>query len=370
MHRHHLNHWRSYGTHLCCSLLALGLLAGCSDGIVRRKNVKDLSPQERQDYVSAVLKLKETASPYSENTRWYDEFVLLHKQVVEHSKEHSMHMGHANPNFLPWHRKMLLLFEEALQEVSGKDITLPYWDWTDPESTQAVFAEDFMGPGGTQEQEYAVLSGPFRKGAWKLNIMPFDIERAPYDYLVRGVGNSSGNFKPNSREIRYTFQVPTPADVETCLSIPEYDPADDPDRWTMNVPKLKSFRNCLEGFGGRREDGTLDEAQYMHNVMHDWVAGIFELPNGRVMMGTMEPLETSPNDPIFFLHHANVDRIWALWEQRHGSSYLPNGDGPEGINRNDPMFPFDMYASDPRVAEHGITAGDMLDTRTLGYEYE
>ena len=33
---------------------------------------------------------------------------------------------------------------------------------------------------------------------------------------------------------------------------------------------------------------------------------------------------TSPNDPVFFLHHCNVDRIWALWQYAHpASAYLP-----------------------------------------------
>ena len=24
----------------------------------------------------------------------------------------------------------------------------------------------------------------------------------------------------------------------------------------------------------------------------------------------------SPNDPLFFLHHANLDQLWALWEEQ------------------------------------------------------
>jgi tyrosinase len=360
-------------------LLACVALAGCDEEEYRlRKNVKNLSAQERQDYVAAVLKLKQTPSPHDSRYSWYDQFVVFHKQVVELGKQHdgehpTVHQGHTNPTFLPWHRKMLLLYEDALREVSGKDITLPYWDWTDPESTAAVFAEDFMGPGGVKEQDYAVLSGPFRKGVWTLNVLPDPArwsEKAPYTHLVRGLGDDSGNFKDGTREIQYRFSLPTLADVETCLSIPEYDPAGDKDSWTRLVPKLKSFRNCLEGFGGRLADGTEDPGQYMHNIVHDWVAGIFQRPDGRVLVGTMEPLETSPNDPIFFLHHANVDRIWALWEQRHGSTYTPGSGGPAGSNRDDPLLPFQQYADDPRMKAHGLTSGSMLDTSSLSYAYE
>ena len=40
---------------------------------------------------------------------------------------------------------------------------------------------------------------------------------------------------------------------------------------------------------------------------------------------------TSPNDPVFFLHHCNVDRLWARWQYAHPNApYLPAGDGPAG----------------------------------------
>jgi tyrosinase len=39
----------------------------------------------------------------------------------------------------------------------------------------------------------------------------------------------------------------------------------------------------------------------MHNTVHQWVGG------------TMNSLMYSPQDPMFWLHHANVDRIWSTW---------------------------------------------------------
>jgi tyrosinase len=29
----------------------------------------------------------------------------------------------------------------------------------------------------------------------------------------------------------------------------------------------------------------------------------------------MDPFN-SPNDPLFFLHHANLDQLWALWQEQ------------------------------------------------------
>ena len=42
-----------------------------------------------------------------------------------------------------------------------------------------------------------------------------------------------------------------------------------------------------------------------HNTVHNTIAGD---------MATM----LSPRDPIFFLHHANIDQIWASWNRQGG----------------------------------------------------
>ncbi|MEW2081037.1 tyrosinase family protein [Streptomyces sp. NPDC005283] len=40
---------------------------------------------------------------------------------------------------------------------------------------------------------------------------------------------------------------------------------------------------------------------------------------------------SSPNDPVFFLHHANVDRLWEGWMNRQGRTYLPTMSEPANI---------------------------------------
>jgi tyrosinase len=382
---------------LLCALLALAALTGC-EAPRHRKNVKDLTAEEKRDFVEAVLKLKQTPSPFDKQLSWYDQFVVFHKQVTRASiKEHNQ--GHHTPAFLPWHRKMLMLYEDALREVSGKNITLPYWDWTDPASTNAVFAEDFMGPSGDgapcsgsnpdMERCYAVLKGPFRKGEWTINIKPEDpknLERVGENttWLVRAQGVNSGNLDETACETaslnavpdrcaeKYPVSLPTTEDVERCLAVPTFDKAP----WNLYVPLNESFRNCLEGFSGVQGDPR----QGMHNIGHDWVAGMVLLDSDvletdaprdiKIFYGTMEPLETSPNDPVFFLHHANVDRIWAQWEARHPDAYEPNGEGQVGWNPEDTMYPFDQYASVQRMAKHGLTIQSMLSTKALNYEYK
>jgi len=37
---------------------------------------------------------------------------------------------------------------------------------------------------------------------------------------------------------------------------------------------------------------------------------------------------TSPNDPVFYLNHCNVDRVWEAWMVHNGRSYLPIQSSP------------------------------------------
>jgi len=44
---------------------------------------------------------------------------------------------------------------------------------------------------------------------------------------------------------------------------------------------------------------------------------------------------TSPNDPVFYLNHCNVDRIWAGWQDIHGNpSYLPDSNESSTLLRH------------------------------------
>jgi tyrosinase len=83
---------------------------------------------------------------------------------------------------------------------------------------------------------------------------------------------------------------------------------------------------------------------------------------------------TSPNDPVFFLHHSNIDRIWAEWQDDitrrnepfswyppQGTITFPDGSIIQGHNRNDHMKPW---------GTNGNTIENVLDYRSLKYKYE
>jgi tyrosinase len=72
-----------------------------------------------------------------------------------------------------------------------------------------------------------------------------------------------------------------------------------------------------------------------------------------------------PYDPVFFLHHCLIDKVWADWQELQKVNdpdgtphYAPLQDGPPGHNIDD----------DIRPGTHTIR--QVLDIAALGYTYE
>ena len=174
---------------------------------------------------------------------------------------------------------------------------LPYRDWAadgelpaDQQTMAPIWADDCMGGSGSP-----VTAGPFRGGEWQVNIEE---------------GFVPGSFNPvlvsTNRPLRRALgtdvdSLPTKEDVRTTILRGEPNVVYDTEQWDRNS---ESFRNELEGWWPNPPG--------MHNRVHVWVGG------------DMGPA-TSPNDPVFFVNHCNVDRIWQDWQQRHNNPpYLPD----------------------------------------------
>ncbi|HYL75341.1 MAG TPA: tyrosinase family protein [Bryobacteraceae bacterium] len=96
------------------------------------------------------------------------------------------------------------------------------------------------------------------------------------------------------------------------------------------------FTYGLEGWG-LRPDGTSLPA---HNHGHAWIGGI------------MNNTSTSPTDPIFWMHHAEVDRLWEIWRQANPTPAPP------------------LAGSDRVMDPWAESYDDLLDIGALGYGYD
>jgi tyrosinase len=108
-------------------------------------------------------------------------------------------------------------------------------------------------------------------------------------------------------------------------------------------------QNNVEPRWQRQRGAKAEMERTPHDQTHNWING---------NMATL----LSPLDPIFWLHHANVDRLWAEWNAR---GHRNTGDALWT------QFPFDRNYVDRRgnpVAR--VLVGDLQDIEQLGYTYD
>jgi tyrosinase len=275
-----------------------------------RKNQASLAPVERDAFVTAVKTLKVNGT--------YDTFVAQHRAAFLAGVNDPAHAG---PGFLPWHREYLRRFERSLQGIDPS-VSIPYWDWTvDHMPTASLWGADFMGGNGSGPNNWRVMNGPFAHatGQWTLTVLD---PGETVQYLQRAFGAMG--------------RLPTSAEVLSAIGVVPYDAAP----WNRNSNVSASFRNRLE--------------RVIHNPGHMWVGGL--------MMAM-----SSPNDPVFWLHHCNIDRLWAVWQWTHpNQEYLSPTGTPSvvaGHALDDPMPP---WTGDPKPP----TPRSVLDHHALGYSYD
>jgi tyrosinase len=283
-----------------------------------RKNCKRLSAAEKAAFISAVATLKGRPSvlhPGDPNFGRYDDYVEVHLNAMMASPG----WAHTRPAFFPWHRELVLQFENDLRQIDST-VTVPYWDWTD----LAPFTADFLGGNGRSGDMVVDDGSAFAANGpnhWTLKVLD-----APLDptSLQRSFGTRSD-----------AMALPTPQDVTTALGITPYD--------------SPPWRNSSFGFRAQVEYA-------LHNLVH------------RYVNGTMYNM-TSPNDPIFWLHHCNIDRLWAIWQRQNPTTpfYLPASGAGAG---QDLMSPMIFHDTGPAPWPGSATPASVINHLALGYTYD
>jgi tyrosinase len=266
---------------------------------VVRKSIAALTIAEKTAFVNALRQFKNTAA----NGRTYNWYIDQHITFFARTSDNISH-AHQAPSFLPWHREYLRLLELDLQTVSGNPaIFIPYWDWT---GSVSPFTADFLG---------AITNGSVSSGnfspSWGWSMYRSSISTS---FLQRRLGQNGTR--------------PTTTTVNNVQSYTVYDQSP----WNSSVSNSYRNRNEIE----------------LHNRVHNYVGG---------HMGTRE----APNDPAFWLHHCNIDRLWWLWQNNRGlDTYQPRTGFTSGvIDNSETMRPFGA----------GRTPSAVRDISLLGYSY-
>ncbi|MFI9718961.1 tyrosinase family protein [Streptomyces sp. NPDC052396] len=246
----------------------------------------------------------------------YDRYSIWHfyanrLPIPPNSDPTVRNFAHRGPVFLPWHRYMLLYLEADLQRVlNDPSFGLPYWDWAadgdrgSPTNAE-IWTPKYMGGDGIP-----VTKGPFVFDPKDPSSFTVRVETGPDEQLYQTKRGIYRDFAPKWG----SSTLPTSVDVLTALS---YTP-DGPNSKPEDRYDTLDFDRDSDGFRNRLEGWLPAGPARMHNQIHHWVGGDMFPP-------------TSPNDPVFFLHHCNVDRIWESWMHRYGRIYAPDKTAPESL---------------------------------------
>lgn len=224
-----------------------------------RKSQKELGSELELAFRNAVEKLVDDGT--------YATLVRIHADM-----SHNMHgsMGLVGLlRFLPWHRQYLLAFEELLiaadrelRPNASERLYLPFWHWVDPfPDWLSGFLPSHHPDTGSPVPSRARSQPPPMPDATDI-----DLVSNQFDTQLPGVSFPSQHI---ADYVRFTY--------------------------------------ALEGWGERSDGSPLPA----HNHVHDWVGGI------------MSDTSYSPTDPVFWLHHAEVDRLWAMWQSSYPNAHPP-----------------------------------------------
>ncbi len=299
-----------------------------------RKNVRSLNQTERNNYVKALAALKGEPSilhPGSQSR--YDDYVEVHlgamnAAIIVNNTLIDPGWAHFDSAFFPWHRELLFRFEQELR-VHVPGVTIPYWDWTREQAAPDLgfpFKHIFIGIDGNNANSDRV-----EREAGAATPYPYEFDPDAWTIVVKDNPGAGGEPDFLTRDF---------ASIGSAPNLPENDAV----VTGVNVSFLQAIG--VASFLGLRA-GSED----IHNLVHRWVAGNMVTAS-------------SPNDPVFWMHHAAIDRMWSIWQQKN-----PGATHYQHVNNFDGHRPTDTLIfnepGDPAPWSGIATPLDVVDSHAM-----
>ncbi|KAI8590417.1 hypothetical protein BDZ88DRAFT_414481 [Geranomyces variabilis] len=262
-------------------LTAASGIGKCTAPVLRRE-FRELSDDQKQRFIDANLCLRDpkrspsVLGPEIGSPTLYDDLVWVHSTGAPRS--------HNAASFLPWHRQFLGIYEYWLNKNCGYSGGIPYWDWSiDSQAPERspILSDKWFGGNG-RGRDNCIANGQFK------NVQTYFPVDQPAPCIRRRFnsddqGGSSNRLPP----------FPSYAQVMEILELgQDYD----------------EFRRRVES--------------NPHAVVHDAIGG------------HMAMVQWSTNDHLFWLHHANIDRLYDVWQAEHPDLALRFDGAESDKNRN------------------------------------
>ncbi|GLJ11684.1 hypothetical protein SUGI_0174590 [Cryptomeria japonica] len=222
--------------------------------------------------------------------------------------------------FLPWHRWYLYFHERILAKLVGDDtFALPFWNWDAPAGM--TLPPIYSHPGSPLYDE---LRNPAHMPPSKVDLN--------YDPQKKSNILTGPKLVASNTNLMYR-QIVSGAKTPSLFQGQPYRYGDNPDPGA----------------------GTLENSP--HGPVHVWTGSPAQ-PN----LEDMGNFYSAARDPIFFAHHANVDRMWTIWKSLEGKRRV-DFDDPDYLQAS-----FLFYDENARLVR--VKVADALDPKNLMFSYQ
>ncbi|MCO5609032.1 hypothetical protein L7F22_063253 [Adiantum nelumboides] len=234
--------------------------------------------------------------------------------------------------FFPFHRWYIYFHERILAKLLGEDgddpaFFLSFWNYDHPDGASIPWLFS-AAPASSSRPHYPVLSNASRDSSHDsaTATVALDFNGGDTDCRRRSI-----QLRENDNTM-YRVLIRDATTPESFFGWP-YRQGDSP----------------MEGYGF----GTVEYCP--HNTVHSWVGN-------KSAMGwrDMGAFFSSGLDPLFYAHHAQIDRLWELWKA------MPNHEEIDDEDYKNAEFLF--YNEEGELVR--VRAGDASDASLLGYVYE
>ncbi|TQV92122.1 monooxygenase [Cordyceps javanica] len=292
-----------------------------------RKEWRNLTNNEKSAWIGAVkclasirhqrLSLTKNQTVLEGKRSLYDDFSYSHASVV--------YSAHRNAYFLPWHRWFTHLFDASLRRNCGYTGPTPYWDWS------RDHADLFRSPVFDDSPEHGL------GGTGDCDSSPAtDCTVTTGAFAPSGGGGGGSSSSSSSSSFELAWPIPHPLRRNLTL-LTGWWPHETPLNNTIGPEFVQNTTEHTTGDFYRFRHAM----ELMHNRIHNFVGGDFagDCPKALPEEDCDDTASSfTPNDPLFWLHHAQLDRLWSEWQRRHPSNF--------GAFSGMPLTPHNM--TDPR----------------------
>ncbi|EWC44962.1 hypothetical protein DRE_01021 [Drechslerella stenobrocha 248] len=285
--------------------------------------------------------------------------------------QQSGYCTHKDVLFLSWHRPYLALYEQLIWE-HARDIAnefpepkksafkavlptlrIPFWDW----------AVNSTIPREVGDMENIEVDSP--KGRTT-------IPNPLYSYKFSSISEFSDVSSPLGK-LTETVRYPEIVDgafisqIGPLNNVMENAAGALTNRVYRILMTYKDYNGVSTGIYNRRTGRVADSLEGVHDDIHNAIGGPIGGPTGH-----MADISLAAFDPIFWLHHTNIDRLFALWQGINPTGYNISGTSSFGTftlaggieeNLDTPLTPF------RKSANSFYTSANVASTKQFGYSY-